>query len=902
MQTARTFLIFSRPTIPRTGFFFIGTLMPQKHIALVIGLCLVLWGCDLNQGPLSDATGTFERAVNLFEEKSYQQAESLFVQSLSVFEQHGEIYNLVQANRYLGQIYLVKGRPFSALKRFQLGLRKTKEAKDFRAEMYLHSFVGDAFNALGRYGDANRSYHSSRQLSSAFNDLAFKADLERKMGTASLLGGRFEEALRELQSALAHHQSSNENVTAASILGTIGEVYGRQGRYDEALNSLMQARTLLEKLDQPVLDARLRMEIGLVFKAKRNLNDALQQLRDAANALRSKRVARENEILFLFHIGNIYFESGRYADAKKYYADAQGLARAVGNVLAELYQQILVLRCDERLVPAAQRMQAIDGIIADYVETSGRFQRVWHRTGEAFCFAEAGRLSELTGDVSKAREMYRKAVGIDEEIAGESIQPEYHRPYQEYLKIDGERTQWYTQLASLEMQANKPEEALALVERSSSKMLFTLFRDMDVVARHPELKDEVRLARAKLDELRMLQAEITSLLSLRVQGQDERVLADLRDQLRQLTIETKETSRRIVGAYANYEPLLRPDTFRLQEVQSGIPRGTILVRYLPANDQLYIFTISRSRFEVKNVIVTSEKLFSLMAEYQRLLHDPSVYTGTAGEGSVPSMTRFATLSTQLYDYLIRPVDPLLEQNLVIIMSPEFENFPFHTIERQDRKGSVKYLIEVTSVDYLPSLASYRFRVSNAARVRKVTALGNPTGKNWSIDYELRDIRSFYKDARILIAREASWENLAASKSDAVHLSTDFVMGEGSSRLGVIAVSNTRTLEEAAKIPFDRLSELGGFSVVVLVNQYGQGFGLSPAHAMLLRVNGTSDVFLNTWYADRKAAKFFSEFFYTHLSNGLAPGDAYRQALLNLIQTKDVNHPHSWGQFFHFGVG
>ena len=72
--------------------------------------------------------------------------------------------------------------------------------------------------------------------------------------------------------------------------------------------------------------------------------------------------------------------------------------------------------------------------------------------------------------------------------------------------------------------------------------------------------------------------------------------------------------------------------------------------------------------------------------------------------------------------------------------------------------------------------------------------------------------------------------------------------------------------------------------------------------MLLRVNGTSDVFLNTWYADRKAAKFFSEFFYTHLSNGLAPGDAYRQALLNLIQTKDVNHPHSWGQFFHFGVG
>jgi CHAT domain-containing protein len=71
---------------------------------------------------------------------------------------------------------------------------------------------------------------------------------------------------------------------------------------------------------------------------------------------------------------------------------------------------------------------------------------------------------------------------------------------------------------------------------------------------------------------------------------------------------------------------------------------------------------------------------------------------------------------------------------------------------------------------------------------------------------------------------------------------------------------------------------------------------------VLRINGTSDVFFNSWFSDRKAAKFYSEFFYTHLANGLAPGDAYRQALLNLIRTRDVSHPHSWGQFFHFGLG
>lgn len=45
-------------------------------------------------------------------------------------------------------------------------------------------------------------------------------------------------------------------------------------------------------------------------------------------------------------------------------------------------------------------------------------------------------------------------------------------------------------------------------------------------------------------------------------------------------------------------------------------------------------------------------------------------------------------------------------------------------------------------------------------------------------------------------------------------------------------------------------------------------------------------------AERKVAEFFSEYFYA----GLAADDAYRQALLNMIRTKDVNHPRVRGSF------
>jgi CHAT domain-containing protein len=89
---------------------------------------------------------------------------------------------------------------------------------------------------------------------------------------------------------------------------------------------------------------------------------------------------------------------------------------------------------------------------------------------------------------------------------------------------------------------------------------------------------------------------------------------------------------------------------------------------------------------------------------------------------------------------------------------------------------------------------------------------------------------------------------------------------------------------------------------MLSNQSSGGKALTPVSALLLKMNGTADVFFNVWQSDRKTSKLFSEFFFTHLASGIAAGDAYRQALLNLIRTRETRHPHSWSQFFHFGIG
>jgi tetratricopeptide (TPR) repeat protein len=875
--------------------------MAQRFLPpLIVILCLSS-GCEYRDRPLADANDLFERGVSLYEEKSYQQAESLFVQVLPVFERLGQTYSVGEANRYLGQIYLSEGRPYSALGRFESSLQQAHDVNDFRSEMLARSLVGDARAALEDYRGSLLSYEASHRLSAAFDDASTKAGLEMKMGRASFYDDKLEDALRYYQAAFSFYQG-NEGRDAAEALRGIGEVLARQGKHDEALNSLSRARTLIQISDEPILDAQLRMDLGLVHKAQGNLNEALQWFRDAANNLRVKKIGREYEVLLLFNIGLIYYTNGQLSNAKGYFTEAEGIAHAIGDGIAEGYLELYVVQCDERSLAANQRFQQIEKLVQTYQGISQNFQLSGYHLGEAYSLAQVARLYESVGSLDKAREYYQRALSIEEATLGDFTVPEFHRVYREQLKISEEWVTWYTQFASVLLQMKHPQEALQAVERYSSRSSFELFQDADVALRHPDLKQQVAKAREELKELRMKQIELSSLLSVNRGTSNQQLNDDLRLQVENLRSDVSRLSDRIVSVYPNYEPLLRANLVDLKKVQASIPRGTLVIRFLPASDQLHVFAITRTDFEVKSAIVTREKLLSLVDEYKRLLHDPSVYTGSGGEASMPGMLRFATLSTQLYDYLLRPVDALLEQNLVIIMSPEFQDFPFQTIEQQDRNGTVKYLVEITGVDYLPSLSSITFKISSSARISRVIALGNPTGKNWSIDYELRDIRSFFKDATILISSDATWDNIKAAKLDVLCLSTDFNMEEGTSALGMMALAKPQSPEEVVKVPFENLTVLHAPPVVFLSNQYGQGYGLTDAHALALRINGTSDVFLNAWFSDRKAAKFFSEYFFTHLSEGLAPGDAYRQALLNLIRTRDTNHPHSWGQFFHYGIG
>jgi len=863
---------------------------------------ILISACDIGEQPSTDPSDLYEKAISLIQEKSFRQAKPLLDQAVRSFRELQRISQLSEALTFLVQTNLELGEYRAAFKASEQAAIYMRKEGDVHGEIRIALFEGDLFRAVNMPDRAIARYRSAYSSAIAFDDKLASAEAQIKLASVLQANGDFDEALEVYKSVRTQAQTNNDPGHLASALYGIGSIYRAQQRFVEAINSLTQGLASINRTRFPLLVGRLHTEIGRVHTDQGNLNIAMADFRDAINTLRRARIGKELETIYIFQLGQLFEQSGRLVEAKKYYLDAIELAKITGDRIAENYLYIFLIQCNVALMTPEQREQNMGKLRQSYEQVAKKFQECGHSTGEGYLYLRLGRDYEQMNDFFKARDFYIKAVLLDQNLLAEYSNDELHIPYQQSLGIQPTHDDWYSALCTLLIKMQKKEEALKILEFKRSKQIASKYQNLEISLRHPKLQQRVKSARNRILQAKMLEAEYAARRGNKQTSLENRELNNLRVELETLKQTLRKESHQIIAEYPNYETLVIPEPVDANLLRKSIPRGTVAIKYLPSNDLLYIFAITRSQFEVRTSPITYENLVQSMDEYRRLLQDPSVYSGEAGEASVSSMTRFASLSTQLYDVLLRPIDDLFDQNLVVVADQLTDGFPFHAIERQGRRGDVKYVIELTSVDYLPSLGSFRYRTVSTARLQDVVAFGNPTGKNWSVDYELRDIRSFFKGARVMVGLETSWDNLKSVKADILQISTEFAQQSSELPLGNLVLSNGLMVEQSVSIPFEKLSEHDAIPVIILSNHYGEGVGLSLEHAMLLRMNGTSDIFINEWLADRKAGKFFSESFYTHLANGLAPGDAYRQALLNLIRTREVSHPRSWGQFFHFGVG
>jgi hypothetical protein len=235
--------------------------------------------------------------------------------------------------------------------------------------------------------------------------------------------------------------------------------------------------------------------------------------------------------------------------------------------------------------------------------------------------------------------------------------------------------------------------------------------------------------------------------------------------------------------------------------------------------------------------------------------------------------------------------------MICVLPAEAAALPLHALRRN---GASPYLAEQLLVSYLPSAWSLLLSPVAQAPARDVVGVGFPGETSWDVEYELRDIRAFYKQARLYFGQQATLATLQGEHADVLDIAAALRPDRNAPGNSSVTLSDGETPDGMKRVPLGDLFSLPPFPVVVFSDLGGARLGIGRAEPYPFLANGTRMVVMDDYVPSRKTKKYFGEVFYTALQNGDEDLEAFRKAQLAMIRNPEFAAPYAWAPFFDWG--
>ncbi len=182
----------------------------------------------------------------------------------------------------------------------------------------------------------------------------------------------------------------------------------------------------------------------------------------------------------------------------------------------------------------------------------------------------------------------------------------------------------------------------------------------------------------------------------------------------------------------------------------------------------------------------------------------------------------------------------------------------------------------------------------------MVGVGHPGRTGADVEYELRDIRAFYKDANLYFGQQATFDVLQRKEADVLHLAAELSYGELSAGNSYLVLSDGVAYNTVKMIPWGMLGSLPPVSAVIVSDLGAHRPMKNSTLAQILLMNGTRDVIQQSYPPLRRSKKLFGEVFYTGLLSGGTFEGSFRQMQLQMIRTPEYSSPYIWAPFFLWG--
>jgi tetratricopeptide (TPR) repeat protein len=865
---------------------------PVSIKLIVVGLLLasVAFHCDKEPTPEEKrANAVFFKARQAVTRGADREARSLLLQTLALEEDLGRDRRAAEAMELLADNYSRTASFDSARELYTRGAGRFRAAADRGSVLRINLKIADLHRLLGENRAAYELYAEALRLARVFEDEKGVRDIQWAMLPTLRALDDVEGERGVLEDLQRHYTDTREVDVLARVHLEAGQSHYLRGEYDLAVQRFMRSVTMAGQTHDSVLVGTALLRVGMAYDGIGNTQDAFQYYGDALKVSGSLPRHRTLRLDILTRVANGYLRFRQYNDARRFYRLALRTAIDIGDKVAEGYLTIQLGHCSVRT--------DLNQAVRAYTSALSLFGDLEYAPGTAYALASLGIGYEEANQLTAAIDHLKRAV---EEYETVEAPGEEHDLFTDCERVffGPSPTYLYDRLTDLLLVTGRYDETFWYLERKNRYHLSRIAGGLTPSVHGEEIAGNLSLYR-ELKGFRV-GAERRYKELLTRSKESRRFLGEVRDTLgrRGSTLEIFRTA--FSRLHPAIDPLVRIDGVGLVEVQKSIPRDAALVVFAPTRKALYAYVVTNDRVSVELAAVERDRLLETVGEFLDLFH-----RNEAGADSVRIPPRpdrrFVELNQILSGWFVGPILKEISRfrHLIVVMSPDFPWLPVHVL-REGRRTESPYVAENHLVSYLPAAVLTKLQGAQLSVVTDVVGLGFAGAVPWDVEYELRDIRAFYKDARLHFREDATLQTLQEEKGDVLHLAIPFTVRQRHPGNSYLLLSDGKSFSTSTEVPLGDLFSLPAFPTLVVSNLSRGGTAHHVCIPYLLLAGGSRAVIVNGFIPSRKAKKYFGELFYTSLLAGNTSTTAFRQVQVGMIKNPEYSSPHLWGVFFLWG--
>ncbi|HEX9006387.1 MAG TPA: CHAT domain-containing protein [Bacteroidota bacterium] len=856
------------------------TLAPLGLAALAVGLAVLHAGCGREPFREQEADRLLAKAADLADLGALHASADSARAALAIFTEFEREGRMADAERTLGDLAASAASFDSALVWYGHAVEHYRGQADRAATRSVQLTIADLYRQLGNEEEAFNRDDEALRVAGVVNDIFGVREITWAMLPLARTLDRTEVETRLLGDLMRAADSTGDRAFQARAHNEAGLSAFHHNDTAGAIRRFVEALGFSAQTGDSLFTATILRNLARAYEVSGAFNEAMTSYTDAlqrVDRLPAGRVLREQ---MLMEVGNAMLRQRKPAEAVRFFQAASASASGRGNTLARCYA-LLQLSC-------ALRAALPDSAAALARSALALLQGASPPAAESYAYGTLGLAVLAANRPAEALEAFRRAMESAETSVRRRTAPDLLLDC-ERAAVGGGKAPWHGQAIDLLLRLDRREEALTVALRRSAWLLFRDLSQLSPAALEGSLLDSWHSALAhRIGAEEQLDRALTV-----PSGRTERIAA-VKAQLARASDQTTRFAAALIALRPTLAPFVSVAPSDVGTLQQRSADQTALVLWGTTRQTLHAFVISGKRIAAPVQRINRDQLGDLCRAYAARLQA----LGTGADSLLPAQMKKGDRSTPpeasvLFDLFIRPVERELAGMRAVLLAPseDLPWIPLHALRRGTAAGTS--LIERLPVSYVyPPLLNAAPAPSGP--VKTPAAFGHPGTTGRDVEYELRDVRGFFRDAPFLVGPQAIVDSIAAMRGDLVHLALDLRWDPARAGNAMVALPDPRT-GVVKGYPMTELTRITGFPSMAIFNCSGEAQGGASGIAALPLGAGLRAVILNGLATGRKIDKAFGEALYSGLQSGLAFDEAYRAALLDILPRKEVTLPY-WASF------